>query len=336
MDAAVKDASVGPGVAGGSGSAGVAGGEVGAKGGTAAADAGTEGLDGGVSDLVADRPADAAMAGAGGNGGVGGSAGARGDGGASATGGTSEIGGTSTTGGMGGTGGTSGIGTRVDAGIDVPLGGTGGASGSGSAGTGGAATDGAVGGTTGGGGTGGTMTACQSSATQCSSSTSLETCSNGQWGAAVACSSGLVCERYPPAACEDPNWAEWPLPDSPGYVDNGNETVSDNAIGLMWQKAAPTAMYTWTDAVAYCPTLTLGSHEDWRLPSLIELASLVDYGVAVPGPTINSTVFPGTPANVFWSSTPMAGSASAWYVNFNDGSVFFDAVPSKGLVRCVR
>ncbi|MFK7829381.1 MAG: DUF1566 domain-containing protein [Congregibacter sp.] len=34
----------------------------------------------------------------------------------------------------------------------------------------------------------------------------------------------------------------------------------------------------WPDAVAYCADLTLGSHEDWRLPTLTELEALYDPG----------------------------------------------------------
>jgi hypothetical protein len=160
------------------------------------------------------------------------------------------------------------------------------------------------------------------------------------------CSAGLVCERYPPAVCADPNWAEWPVPNSQvdvitgapnleSYTDNGDGTVTDNVTGLMWQQAVPATKYIWADAVAYCPTLTLAGHSEWRLPSVIELSSIVDLGQSYP--SINPTYFPSTPSDSFWSASPFAGSWSdAWLVHFDDGYSSFFGVSSVGLVRCVR
>jgi hypothetical protein len=133
-------------------------------------------------------------------------------------------------------------------------------------------------------------------------------------------------------------------PNPESYRDNGDGTVTDNVTGFMWQQAVPATTYIWGDAVAYCPTLALGSYKDWRLPSIIELASIFDYGQST-APYINATVFPATPSSLFWSSTPSAGSSSnAWRATFNVGnapttSVFpinVNAVSSLGAVRCVR
>jgi hypothetical protein len=104
----------------------------------------------------------------------------------------------------------------------------------------------------------------------------------------------------------------------------------------MWQQAVPSAEYTWANAVAYCPTLTLAGHSDWRLPSVIELVSIVDIGQS--SPSINGTYFPSTPATNFWSSSPAADSPSnAWNVNFGIGVVGdgYDVSNTFG-VRCVR
>ena len=129
-------------------------------------------------------------------------------------------------------------------------------------------------------------------------------------------------------------------PNLESYTDNKDGTVTDNLTGLMWQQTVPTGTYTWSQAVAYCPTLNLAGHSDWRLPSRIELASIVDFGVtsgsATSGATINATYFSSTPANWFWSSSPLAGSSSyAWFVFFNSGSTSYDVVSSTYLVRCV-
>jgi hypothetical protein len=125
-------------------------------------------------------------------------------------------------------------------------------------------------------------------------------------------------------------------PNLENYTDNGDYTVTDNLTGLMWQQTVPTGTYTWVQAVAYCPTLNLAGHSDWRLPSRIELVSIVDFGVT-SGATINATYFPSTPASWFWSSSPLVGSSSyACSVSFNDGSADCSAVSSASYVRCVR
>ena len=192
--------------------------------------------------------------------------------------------------------------------------------------------------------------ACAVGATQCQSSTTLQTCAIGSNGctafATATCSIAQVCERCGTASCADPNWNEWPLPNSQvdvtagapnleSYTDNGDGTVTDNITGLMWQQAVPTGTYTWADAVAYCPTLTLAGYNDWRLPSPIELVSIVDFGQS--NPSINGTYFPSTPSDYFWSSSPRAGSASeAWYVHFGEGGTGYIFASGKYNVRCAR
>jgi hypothetical protein len=162
------------------------------------------------------------------------------------------------------------------------------------------------------------------------------------------CPAGLVCERYPPAACADPTWDQWPVPNSDvdvaagapnlqSYADNGDGTVTDNVTGLMWQQAVPATTHDSADAVAYCQTLTLAGHGDWRLPSMIELVSIVDYGHG--GPSIDPTYFPSTPASSFWSSSPLAGASSYGYgciVDFDHGYTYNVDVSYSFLVRCVR
>ncbi len=60
------------------------------------------------------------------------------------------------------------------------------------------------------------------------------------------------------------------------YKDNKDETISDRATGLMWQKG-DTASDNWDNAVSVCETLSLAGYADWRLPHAKELQSIVDY-----------------------------------------------------------
>jgi hypothetical protein len=124
-------------------------------------------------------------------------------------------------------------------------------------------------------------------------------------------------------------------PNLESYTDNGDGTVTDNVTGLMWQQVVPATKYAWAKAVSYCPALTLAGHSDWRLPSIIELVSIVDLGQS--NPSINSTYFPSTSWDWFWSASPSVGSSSvAWLVDFVHGYTLSDGVSSTEYIRCVR
>ena len=104
-------------------------------------------------------------------------------------------------------------------------------------------------------------------------------------------------------------------------MDNGNGTVSDNATGLMWQQdtARDGGNYdamTWEEALAYCEALNLGGLTDWRLPTIKELRSLVDYGEY--NPAINKTFFRIRCRPITGRLLPMPAirTSNAWYVYF--------------------
>ena len=63
---------------------------------------------------------------------------------------------------------------------------------------------------------------------------------------------------------------------TPAYRDNGNGTVSDLNTGLMWVKARGPKL-TWDAAVSAADACRVGGHGDWRLPSIKELYSLIDF-----------------------------------------------------------
>jgi hypothetical protein len=85
---------------------------------------------------------------------------------------------------------------------------------------------------------------------------------------------------------------------------------------------------------------------DWRVPTVDELKSLVvctngrssnDCADGSARPTIAQTIFPRTPSEWFWSSSPYVGnSGSAWSVYFGNGYVDNDGRNSSYRVRLVR
>lgn len=62
----------------------------------------------------------------------------------------------------------------------------------------------------------------------------------------------------------------------PSYFDQGNGVIVDHVTDLMWQKTMTDKM-TYDEAVEYAQTLDLGGYDDWRIPTIKELFSLIDY-----------------------------------------------------------
>jgi len=119
------------------------------------------------------------------------------------------------------------------------------------------------------------------------------------------------------------------------YVDNRDKTVTDSCTGLVWQKGTAPGVYTWQQALKYCEALTLAGQDDWRLPNIRELRSIVDHGRSEPA---IDPIF-GAVSNWYWSSSTQDGQPSgAWGVHLRDGGVsqIFDAKGLSGHVRAVR
>jgi hypothetical protein len=131
-------------------------------------------------------------------------------------------------------------------------------------------------------------------------------------------------------------------------VDTANGVVTDTVTGLVWQEPTPSGTFAWENARCYCAGLTLAGRQDWRLPTRIELISLLDETIASAAPHINSVAFPSTVGGNrsqaetgygYWTSTPKAGEGlAAWNVHFDyyyGGDTYEDATLQER-VRCVR
>ncbi|HRI64773.1 MAG TPA: DUF1566 domain-containing protein [Polyangium sp.] len=152
------------------------------------------------------------------------------------------------------------------------------------------------------------------------------------------------------ARCDDVTWAQWPMPHPPNTglpdpfnyeVDAEKGVVLDKVTKLMWQREISPSGTNWIQAKTYCNDLELGGYDDWRLPTRIELVSIVDFTNEYGDPAINATAFTNTPIDWFWSSSPWPGSSSkVFVVNFLDGvtsSNFNTTNPANDCrVRCVR
>lgn len=76
---------------------------------------------------------------------------------------------------------------------------------------------------------------------------------------------------------------------APAYRDNGDGTVTDLVTGLDWSRAVDPGKVSLQEAQAIARGLRLGGHHDWRVPTIKELYSLIDFrgvtGLAEPSAT---------------------------------------------------
>jgi hypothetical protein len=117
----------------------------------------------------------------------------------------------------------------------------------------------------------------------------------------------------------------WSTPRFTGNMGSGAGTVTDNLTGLMWAKDADAIRpEDWEDALAYCNALILGGHDDWRLPNVKELLSLIDFGKnnpALPGGHSFDNVQAGLLSFYGSSTTNHGNTAHAWHVSMRSGNV---------------
>jgi hypothetical protein len=129
---------------------------------------------------------------------------------------------------------------------------------------------------------------------------------------------------------------------NPVFTKNNDGTVTDNRTCLIWlQDASCVGQQVWTDVdtsakvvalidAASCDNYT-ATFNDWRLPTVQELGSLVHYGYSSPALsnttgdakwTADRDAFSGVQSDHYWSSSINAGyTADAWYVRLDNSRV---------------
>jgi hypothetical protein len=111
-------------------------------------------------------------------------------------------------------------------------------------------------------------------------------------------------------------------------------TVRDVRTNLTWQQAVDVHTFQDREAGSYCEKLDLAGG-GWRLPTRAELLTLVD--PSEQAPKLDKHAFPATPSTWFWTTTMFIDiAASAWAVNFEDGSSDYFGIERGLRVRCVR
>jgi hypothetical protein len=152
------------------------------------------------------------------------------------------------------------------------------------------------------------------------------------------------------------------------YRDNGDGTITDLNTGLMWEKKSndgsdhdvskmfvwsspfTDTVWDWIDAINTEVGNGIGfaGFNDWRLPNVRELQSIIDYGRSsspAVDPAFNNNVSIGctvltcslTVSSAYWSSTTIASNPiDAWAVDFGVGLLVPSLKSASHFVRAVR
>ena len=155
------------------------------------------------------------------------------------------------------------------------------------------------------------------------------------------------------------------------YRDNGDGTITDLNTRLMWEKksrdgglhdvrtgfawivtpltAAFPTIWEWLSDVNEEGGTGFAGYNDWRIPNLRELQTIIDYGRVEPavdpvfnnGPDTSCSVLEcsHTDRSFHWSSTSFAlalGDPLVWILNFNFGFTSVWVTRTQFAVRAVR
>jgi len=126
-------------------------------------------------------------------------------------------------------------------------------------------------------------------------------------------------------------------------INEAGDEVTDTVTGLTWARCSVGQTWdaekqncvgevqkmNWDDAMKYAD-----SQEGWRLPTIDELATLVDKNYQ---PTIDNVTFPNTGKWFYWSSSPhVSHSNAAWFLYFLNGVIYLNLRSGNGAVRLVK
>ncbi len=152
------------------------------------------------------------------------------------------------------------------------------------------------------------------------------------------------------------------------YKDCGDGTIMDTKTGLQWMRCAlgqtwmenncrgSARKLSWLAALDYVKGLNqnggYAGYADWRMPLIEELKTLIYCSGSQPQmwnetglpckdnferPTLDRSAFLNAESGCFWSISICDGYSNyAWYVQFNNGSVYYEDASCNLYVRLVR
>ncbi len=144
-----------------------------------------------------------------------------------------------------------------------------------------------------------------------------EVYSTKSWSKVLTCATTTNCPRFEVLA------------------DFNDNAVLDKETGLVWEQSPGRVTYPWLTAMDMCQRRKVDNRRGWRLPTVEELASLVDPSTTSPSLPIGHPF--SFVMNDFWTSTAIADDSTTVYlVTFSDGTVGPDIKIHSHYVWCVR
>lgn len=133
------------------------------------------------------------------------------------------------------------------------------------------------------------------------------------------------------------------------FVLNADGTVFDTVTGLMWQACSygeqfhvglvqctgVAASVTWQQALANAKSNRFANYDDWRVPNIKELASIVEHQCVEPA--LNTVIFLSSVNQNYWTSTTSPSNPDhAWVYQFADGKNNITEKSASLYLRLVR
>ena len=119
-------------------------------------------------------------------------------------------------------------------------------------------------------------------------------------------------------------------------VLHAGDMVFHKKTGFMWQDTQSVIVQkvTFDEAKQVCKELKIDKYDDWRIPTINELLTIVDYKKYDPAILDG---FSSVESFYYWSSTPYTGDIDkVWGVKFKDGAIDGNGKSYDRYVRCIR
>ncbi len=147
---------------------------------------------------------------------------------------------------------------------------------------------------------------------------------------------GFAFQTYNSQVTTTPSWYQILSTVERFELVMNNEAVLDRETGLVWQRNTIDTQYNWYDAQLFCYYTDIGGRKGWRLPTIDELATLIDPTESTPS-LPDGHPFTNAKSSHYWSSTTDAKLTEfALLANFSNGNLINSLKTTSHYMRAVR
>ena len=117
---------------------------------------------------------------------------------------------------------------------------------------------------------------------------------------------------------------------------SAKDVILDTGTSLLWQDAQDNRdiSMTYFDAQTYCSKLVVAEYKNFRLPTMVELQTIIDYKNYKPA-ILKGFIHAAN--ETYWTTTPFANDSSeVWTINFKKGERGVKGKHYKRNLRCVK